>query len=92
MRIDPSDIYFGLRTNQWMSLIGVVGGIVLIIMQNRRHPGIELSPYRAGFSAPVKEPAEQPFEDQDLDSEYSGEYVADASADADAIESINLKK
>ena len=59
MRIDPSDIYFGLRTNQWMSLIGVVGGIVLIIMQNRRHPGIELSPYRAGFSAPVKEPAEQ---------------------------------
>lgn len=55
MRIDPSDIYFGLRTNQWMALLTIVGGIALIIIQSRRNPGIELSPYLPGRSAPVVE-------------------------------------
>ena len=48
IRIDPSDVYFGLRTNVWAAIAGVVLGLVLFFVQRRRHPGLEPSPYRPG--------------------------------------------
>jgi len=48
IRIDPSEIYFGLRTNVWAAIVGVVLGIVIFFVQKRRHPGFEPSPYVAG--------------------------------------------
>ncbi|UGS27422.1 prolipoprotein diacylglyceryl transferase [Microbacterium resistens] len=48
IRIDPSEIYLGLRTNVWAAIIGVVVGIVILVVQSRRHPGIEPSPYMPG--------------------------------------------
>lgn len=48
IRIDPSEIYFGLRTNVWAALFGVVLGIVILFVQTRRHPGLEPSPYQPG--------------------------------------------
>ena len=48
IRIDPSDIFLGLRTNVWAAIFGVVLGIVIFFVQKRRHPGIEPSPYVSG--------------------------------------------
>jgi prolipoprotein diacylglyceryl transferase len=48
IRIDPSEIYLGLRTNVWAAIIGVVLGLAIMIVQKRRHPGLEPSPYRPG--------------------------------------------
>lgn len=48
IRIDPSEIFFGLRTNVWAAIFGVVLGIVLFFLQKRRHPGLEPSPYVPG--------------------------------------------
>ncbi|TQJ32214.1 prolipoprotein diacylglyceryl transferase [Microbacterium sp. SLBN-146] len=48
IRIDPSDIILGLRTNVWAAIAGVVLGLVIIVVQKRRHPGIEPSPYQPG--------------------------------------------
>ncbi|MCX6501241.1 MAG: prolipoprotein diacylglyceryl transferase [Microbacterium sp.] len=48
IRIDPSDIYLGLRTNVWAAIFGVVLGLVIMTVQKRRHPGLEPSPYRPG--------------------------------------------
>jgi len=48
IRIDPSEIYLGLRTNVWAAIIGVVLGLVILIVQKRRHPGLEPSPYVPG--------------------------------------------
>ncbi|MGV9192986.1 prolipoprotein diacylglyceryl transferase [Microbacterium sp. MC2] len=48
IRIDPSDIILGLRTNVWAAILGVVLGLVIMMAQKRRHPGIEPSPYVAG--------------------------------------------
>lgn len=48
IRIDPSDVFLGLRTNVWAALIGVVVGLVIMVVQRRRHPGTEPSPYRPG--------------------------------------------
>ena len=90
MRIDPSDIYFGLRTNQWMALLTIAGGIALIIIQNRRHPGIELSPYRAGYTAPVVEQKELEDSEYELDSALPDDHVAEGSDEANAIESVKL--
>jgi prolipoprotein diacylglyceryl transferase len=48
IRIDPSDIILGLRTNVWAAILGVVIGLVILIVQKRRHPGLEPSPYVPG--------------------------------------------
>jgi prolipoprotein diacylglyceryl transferase len=48
IRIDPSEIYFGLRTNVWAAIAGVLLGVVIFAVQRRRHPGNEPSPYVPG--------------------------------------------
>lgn len=48
IRIDPSDIYLGLRTNVWAAIFGVVIGFAIFFVQKRRHPGLEPSPYVSG--------------------------------------------
>jgi prolipoprotein diacylglyceryl transferase len=48
IRIDPSDIILGLRTNVWAAILGVILGLVIFFVQKRRHPGIEPSPYVPG--------------------------------------------
>jgi len=48
LRIDPSDIILGLRTNIWSALAGIVAAVVIWRFQNRRHPGLETSIYVVG--------------------------------------------
>ena len=48
IRIDPSEIFFGIRTNVWGAIAAIAVGICIIIVQSRRHPGIEPGPYLAG--------------------------------------------
>ncbi len=48
IRIDPSDIILGLRTNVWAAIIGVIVGVAIFVVQTRRHPGREPSPYVRG--------------------------------------------
>lgn len=48
IRIDPSDIILGLRTNVWAAIFGVLIGLAIMIVQKRRHPGLERSPYAPG--------------------------------------------
>lgn len=48
IRIDPSEIILGIRTNVWAAIIGVVIGVVILVVQSRRHPGLEPSPYVPG--------------------------------------------
>jgi prolipoprotein diacylglyceryl transferase len=48
IRIDPSVVFLGLRTNVWGALVAIVLGIVIFTVQRRRHTGLELSVYRPG--------------------------------------------
>jgi prolipoprotein diacylglyceryl transferase len=48
IRIDPSEIFLGLRVNVWAAIGAIVLGIVIIAVQRRRHPGLEPSPYVPG--------------------------------------------
>jgi len=48
IRIDPSEVFFGLRVNVWGAIIAVVLGIILFAVQSRRHVGVEQSAYVDG--------------------------------------------
>ena len=67
IRIDPSGTLFGVRTNVWGALIAVLIGIIIIVVQGRRHPGAEESVYLPGRS-----PAER-TESKTLDSNRATE-------------------
>lgn len=45
IRIDPSEVFFGLRVNVWGALAAIALGLIIIIVQRLRHPGVESSPY-----------------------------------------------
>ena len=47
LRIDPSEILFGLRTNVWSALFGIAVGVAIIYWQTKQHKGPEASVYRA---------------------------------------------
>lgn len=49
IRIDPtSNVLFGIPANIWASFVAVALGVVLIVVQGRRHPEHETSVYRDG--------------------------------------------
>jgi prolipoprotein diacylglyceryl transferase len=48
LRMDPSDYYFGLRTNQWSAVFAALIGLGVFLYQRRNHTGIEQSVYVAG--------------------------------------------
>jgi prolipoprotein diacylglyceryl transferase len=57
IRIDPSEIFFGLRVNVWAAIFAVVAGILIFVVQSRRHTGLEPSAYVPGreFNATAAE-------------------------------------
>lgn len=48
IRIDPSEYYLGIRANVWAAVLAIVLGVVIFVVQTRRHPGQEPSVYRPG--------------------------------------------
>lgn len=47
-RLDPSETFMSIRTNVWGAFAAIAIGIAIILIQNRRHPGKELSVYAEG--------------------------------------------
>jgi prolipoprotein diacylglyceryl transferase len=84
IRIDPSEIYFGIRTNVWAALAAIALGLVIILVQRQRHPGLEPSPYVPGREW-IGPDAGVEFDDSD--SEPEEDTTADQSDDADHPES-----
>jgi prolipoprotein diacylglyceryl transferase len=70
IRIDPSEIFLGLRINIWSAIAGIAIGIAIIVIQSRRHPGLEDTVYKPGRQpatlAPVakEEPATTQLESE----------------------------
>ncbi|MGK0720700.1 prolipoprotein diacylglyceryl transferase [Leucobacter sp. W1478] len=53
MRVDPSLIILGLRTNVLAAIIAVLVGIIIIFVQRRRHVGLEANIYLPGRRNPL---------------------------------------
>jgi prolipoprotein diacylglyceryl transferase len=60
IRIDPSEIILGLRVNIWSALIGLTLGILIFLVQTRRHPGLEPSIWMPGRE-PATEGTNEPL-------------------------------
>ena len=78
IRIDPSEIYLGLRTNVWAAIVGVVIGLGILIVQTRRHPEVEPSPYYPG-----REPKNADVDSQDNLSEFVDVSAPPAAEEVD---------
>jgi prolipoprotein diacylglyceryl transferase len=48
LRIDPSDYFMGLRTNQWSAIFAALLGLAIFLYQRRNHTGKETSVWRPG--------------------------------------------
>lgn len=48
IRLDPSELLLGIRVNVWMAFLAIAVGVVVWIVQTRRHPGLEPSPWQPG--------------------------------------------
>jgi prolipoprotein diacylglyceryl transferase len=65
IRLDPSDVFFGLRTNQISALAGVLVGLDLFMIQRARHTGEETTGYLPGRSNRALEQAKEQPEEQE---------------------------
>jgi prolipoprotein diacylglyceryl transferase len=81
IRIDPSEIFLGLRVNIWSAIAGIALGLAIILIQSRRHPGLEDSVYKPGRAPAVS----TPVVDQVLQAE-----VQDGESDASNDEGNKL--
>ncbi|MGY3128998.1 prolipoprotein diacylglyceryl transferase [Agrococcus sp. UYP33] len=64
IRLDPSELFLGIRTNVWMAFLAIALGVVVWIVQTRRHPGLEPSPWQPG-----REPGAEEGVDSDVYTE-----------------------
>lgn len=83
IRVDPSELFLGIRVNVWASWAAVILGIVIYLVQRRRHTGDEPSPYVAGreWAGPDAEVESEPESDSDsLDEGVEGENTTEETA------------
>jgi prolipoprotein diacylglyceryl transferase len=64
IRIDPSEIVLGLRINIWSAIAGIIVGLVILVVQSRRHTGIEKSAYLPGREPSSKDDPKAEPEDK----------------------------
>ena len=75
IRLDPSETFLGIRSNIWASFAAILRGVILDVVQSRRHPGREESIYLPG-----REPREP-----DVDSEESVKPRKSRGSDAASV-------
>ena len=79
IRIDPtSDGWLGIPANVWASFAAVAVGITLFVIQTRRHPGAEPSPYVLSTSTNTA---------HDTDDKPAGQLPSPTLPPADRVES-----
>ena len=81
LRLDPAELLLGVRVNIWGAFAAIALGLLIFVVQGRRHTGEEPSPYRPGREW-IQEPgleSEDSFyvvlDDQAGDTENSGTTV-----------------
>lgn len=84
IRVDPSEMFLGIRSNVWASFAAIVLGIVILLVQRRRHTGDEPSPYVPGreWKGPDAEvhSDETEFDSDSPDDGVEGENTAGKTA------------
>jgi prolipoprotein diacylglyceryl transferase len=92
IRLDPSELFLGIRVNVWGAWIAVLIGILIIVVQSRRHTGLEPSPYVAGreWKPEAGVDSEDVYTDSDDDSNEAA-VLAGAPGSTDATSESTAK-
>jgi len=75
IRVDTSETFFGVRTNVWVAFAAILIGIVVFVVQSRRHTGKEPSPYLPG-----REPRAKSVDSDDTYSEHDDDVPVGAGS------------
>ena len=90
IRVDPSEVFLGLRVNIWGAIVAVLVGVLLFVVQSRRHPGLEPGAYVPGREWVAKDKqVGSTYTAEDFDGD--GEPVAE-SAGAPATSGANSSR
>ena len=77
IRLDPSETFLGIRSNVWTALAAVVLGLVILIVQTRRHTGVEPDVYLPGRRPEAQAAVDS--EDTYSDSDEPGDDAAEVT-------------
>jgi len=80
IRVDTSETFFGIRTNVWMSFAAILLGIIIFLVQSKRHTGNEPSPYLPG-----REPGSKSGVDSDDTWSETDDDAPAAATDSDPV-------
>lgn len=84
IRVDPSEMFLGIRSNVWASFAAILVGVIVLIVQTRRHPGREPSVYSIGRE--WRDPdAEVDSEDTESDSDSLDDAVEGENDSGEAV-------
>jgi prolipoprotein diacylglyceryl transferase len=75
IRVDTSETFFGVRTNVWVAFAAILLGIVIFLVQSRRHTGKEPSAYLPG-----REPRAKSVDSDDTYSEHDDDVPVGAGS------------
>jgi len=73
IRLDQSDVYLGLRTNQWSAILAFLVGLGVLMYQRAKHSGIEVSGYLEGRGPKEATKSKDTFEDSEVELPESEE-------------------
>lgn len=88
IRVDPSEMFLGVRTNIWAAWVAIALGIVIFIVQSRRHTGVEISPYVPGREWSAAD-ADIESDNADFDDDDNGNGAAHITSSAAAATSTS---
>ncbi|MBI5161778.1 MAG: prolipoprotein diacylglyceryl transferase [Micrococcales bacterium] len=80
IRVDPSEYYLGIRANVWAAILAFVIGVILFLVQTRRHSGLEPSVYRPGKEWTPSAAVESGDRYSETDDSDDGSSPGDAEA------------
>jgi prolipoprotein diacylglyceryl transferase len=83
IRVDPSEMFLGIRSNVWASFAAIVLGMVILIMAARRHTGLEASTYVPGREWRREDP-EVDSDGTESDSDDRGDAAEEEIAPGEA--------
>ena len=89
IRLDYSEIVLGLRSNVFGALVLAVIGLVILVMQSRRHRGPEASIYLDGHRWVDTEATEESTESQRGGEDADGASASEGAEDSSAEHSLS---
>jgi prolipoprotein diacylglyceryl transferase len=84
IRVDPSEMFLGIRANVWASFAAILVGVVMLLVLRHRHTGAEPSPYVPGREWKGPDAAldsdENESDSDSLDNEVGSENIEGETA------------